>query len=269
MRKKLIIICSIMIILLIISIFISGNLKNNNKHIYFGTSQTNIIDSNSLNIVEDIESAIVTNITNETITNIINVVSPSSQTTANKKVIDNNSNNSQNVSTDKTYTKNETKSNPKNNSETEIKKETPTQNTNNQPTSNKTEEKPTNPTESARPDLAYSTYRVTNTSIVPEIIKILNDEISKESDLVNFGSKAVKGNKKDAYAKTTGFTYQFVSDIEKGKVSGNYVSFPQRVRNNVGAFGNYNVYAEDEFTYNAQGLNPKWSQTLVWIYITF
>lgn len=260
MRKKLIIISSIIVILLITSIFISGSLKNDNKHIYFETSQTNIVDSNSLNLMENIESDIVNNITNETITDTINVFSPSSKTTSNEKVIDNNNNNnnnsSQNVSTNKTNTKN--------NSEVETKKETP-----NQPTSNKTEEKPTNPTESARPELAYSTYRKTNNDIVPEIIKILNDEISKESDLVNFGSKAVKGNKKDAYAKTTCFTYQFVSDIEKGKVSGNYVSFPQRVRNNVGAFGNYNVYAEDEFTYNGQGLNPKWSQTLVWIYITF
>lgn len=265
MKKKLIIISSIMVILLIASIFISRNLKDDSKNIYFETSQTNIVNSNSLNIIEN---ELVNDITNDTITDTINVVSPSAQTTISKNVNDSNDtkNVSKNVSTNKTDTKEEVKTNTKDTLVTETK---PTQNTNNQPTNDKKEEKPTTPTQTPRPELAYSTYRVTNTAIVPEIIKILNDEISKDNELISLGTKAVKGNKKDAYAKTSGFTYLFVSDIEKGKVSGNYVSFPQRVRNNVGSFGNYNVYAEDEFTYNGQGLNPKWSQTLVWIYITF
>ena len=120
-----------------------------------------------------------------------------------------------------------------------------------------------------KPELAYKTYRIQNTEIIPEIIDILNSEIAKSKDLVDFGSKAVKGNKTDAYNKTTGFTYLFVNDINKGKVKGNYTKFEQRVRNNVGAFGKYYVYAEDEYTYNSQGLNPKWSQTLIWIYVTF
>lgn len=137
-------------------------------------------------------------------------------------------------------------------------------------TESKKEDTPTNTeTDNTRPELAYSTYRVTNTAIVPEIIKILNDEISKADDLVAYGCKAVAGNKTDAYAKTTGFTYLFVNDIHKGKVAGNYTTFEQRVRNNVGAFANYNVYAEDEYTYDGRGLNPQWCQTLVWIYLTF
>lgn len=123
--------------------------------------------------------------------------------------------------------------------------------------------------EETRPNLAYSTYREVNTSVVPEVINILNNEISKEQDLVDFGSKAVAGNKASAYSKTSAFTYMLVSDIQKGKVAGNYTKFEQRVRNNVGAYGTYNVYAEDEYTYDGRGLNPKWSQTLVWVYVTF
>jgi hypothetical protein len=60
-----------------------------------------------------------------------------------------------------------------------------------------------------------------------------------------------------------------VKDITKGKVTGNYQKFTERVRNTVGSFGTYYVYAEDEYTYDGQGLNPKWSQTLVWIYVRF
>lgn len=123
--------------------------------------------------------------------------------------------------------------------------------------------------DNSRPDLAYTTYRQTNTANVQEIINILNSEIAKDTDLVDFGSKAIKGNKADAYSKTTCFTYLFVDDINKGKVQGNYTSFPQRVKNNVGSFGTYYVYAEDEYAYDSRGLNPKWSQTLVWIYVEF
>ncbi|MCI8344577.1 MAG: hypothetical protein HFJ42_01105 [Clostridia bacterium] len=269
MKKKLLIIFPIIVlILLITSIFICISLKNDNNHITFETSQTNIIDSDSLNIIENIESEIVNDITNETVVEIANVDTPvsdpiTSQSTnsSNEKIT------TQSTTTIKTSTKEETKSN------TNVVTNTNTNKSNNNQTINTPstpkEEKPTTSTETAKPELAYSTYRVTNNDIVPEVIKILNDEISKDSELVAFGSKAIKGNKKDAYAKTSGFTYLWVKDIEKGKVSGNYTTFTQRVKNVVGGFGNYNVYAEDEFTYNGQGLNPKWSQTLVWIYLTF
>ncbi len=127
----------------------------------------------------------------------------------------------------------------------------------------------TTPKEESHPELAHTSYRKVNTSIVPEIISILNSEIAKQQDLVDFGSTALKGNKTDAYSKTTPFTYLYVNDITKGKVAGNYTTFTQRVKNNIGAFGKYYVYAEDEYVYDGKGLNPMWSQTLVWIYITF
>lgn len=133
---------------------------------------------------------------------------------------------------------------------------------NNQTTTTKTEKEDTS-------SLANTTYRKTNNDIVPEIMNILTDEISQHSELVSYGSKALKGNKSDAYKNTTGFTYLFVKDILKGKVSGNYTIFEQRVRNNVGARGKYYVYAEDEYAYDSSGKNPRWSQTLVWIYVTF
>lgn len=108
-----------------------------------------------------------------------------------------------------------------------------------------------------------------NTSILSEIIDIINSEIAKDEELVAYGSKAMRGNKTNAYKQTSCFTYLIVHDIMKGKVVGNYTTFTERVRNNVGAFGNYYVYAEDEYTYNSKGENPRWSQTLVWIYVTF
>ncbi len=117
--------------------------------------------------------------------------------------------------------------------------------------------------------LANTTYRKTNTEVLPEIKKILEDEIRKDKELVDFGTTVVTTNKSNAYNNTTGFTYMFVNQIEKGKVEGNYVKFEQRVKNNVGAFGKYYIYAEDEFVYNSEGKNPKWSQTLVWIYVRF
>lgn len=253
MKKKLLIIFSmIVIILLITSIFICMNLKNNNNHITFETSQTNTIDSDSLNVIENIESEIVNDITNETIVEIANVDTPMSKPTTSQST---NSSNEKITTQNTTIIKTSTKEAPNksNNAQTVNIPSTPK------------EEKPTVTTENAKPELAYSTYRVVNNDIVPEVIKILNDEISKDSELVAFGSKAVKGNATDAHAKTSGFTYLWI-DIETGKVS---KKFTERVRNVVGGFGNYNVYAEDEFTYNGQGLNPKWCQTLVWIYLTF
>jgi len=117
--------------------------------------------------------------------------------------------------------------------------------------------------------LANTTYRKVNTSILSEIIDIINSEIAKDEELVAYGSKAMRGNKANAYKQTSCFTYLIVHDIMKGKVVGNYTTFTERVRNNVGAFGNYYVYAEDEYTYNSKGEDPRWSQTLVWIYVTF
>lgn len=121
----------------------------------------------------------------------------------------------------------------------------------------------------SHPELAYKAYRVTNNDILPEIISLLTGEISKDQELVNFGCKVVSTSKENAYNNTDGFTYLFVKDITKGKVTGNYQKFTERVRNTVGSFGTYYVYAEDEYTYDGQGLNPKWSQTLVWIYVRF
>ena len=121
----------------------------------------------------------------------------------------------------------------------------------------------------SHPELAYKTYRATNNDILPEIISLLTGEISKDRELVNFGCKVVSTSKENAYNNTEGFTYLFVKDITKGKVTGNYQKFTERVRNTVGSFGTYYVYAEDEYTYDGQGLNPKWSQTLVWIYVRF
>lgn len=121
----------------------------------------------------------------------------------------------------------------------------------------------------SHPELAYKTYRVTNNYILPEIISLLTGEISKDQELVNFGCKVVSTSKENAYNNTEEFTYLFVKDITKGKVTGNYQKFTERVRNTVGSFGTYYVYAEDEYTYNGQGLNPQWSQTLVWIYVRF
>lgn len=277
MKKKLLIIFFILLVGLIFTIILDCvNLNVSDISLTLKTSQLNIIDSKSLDIIENIESEQVNDFINDTSVDIANIDSSSTKTTSNETNV-NNSNEkftTQNTTTVKTSTKDESKSNTKvtkNNTTTETnktKQETPNQTTNNQ-TKPKEEEIINTPTDNSRPELANSTYRVTNTAIVPEIIKILNDEISKSADLVSYGSKAVVGNKSSAYAKTTGFTYLFVSDISKGKIAGNYASFPQRVRNNVGAFGNYNVYAEDEYTYDGRGLNPKWCQTLVWIYITF
>ena len=112
-------------------------------------------------------------------------------------------------------------------------------------------------------------YTKVNTEVIPTIINILNDEISKNEKLKKYGSKAIKAKKEDIGGNTSGFTYMFVKDITKGKVPGNYTVFEQRIRNTVGAYGKYYVYAEDEYVYDSKGSNSYWSQTLVWIYITF
>lgn len=264
MKKKLLIVFSILLIGIIVTIiFDCSNFNVTNLSSTIQILQLNIIDNNYLNIVENICNEQVIELINENVTTIAKTDNISSETTNN--VAKDTSITTQKTTNAKTSTKEEKKSNTKVNNNTtnsqSTKQETPNQ------TVKPKEEKIT--TDNSKPELANSTYRVTNTAIVSEIIKILNNEISKYDDLVSYGSKVFIGNKTSAYAKTTGFTYLFVNDITKGKIASNYTSFPQRVRNTVGAFGNYNVYAEDEYTYDGRGLNPKWCQTLVWIYITF
>lgn len=272
MKKKILIILSIILILLIIAIiFVYVSVTNVTKIKPIETSQTNIIDNDFINVIE---SEQVNEVINETVVETAEVESPlntsnnqSTTTTSDEKVTTQNTTTKNETKSNTTTTTNTSSSNTNTNTNistsTKSTQETTSENTNNSNTQT------TTTTTTARPELAYSTYRETNTAIVPEIIRILNDEISKYDDLVDYGSKVLVGNKASAYEKTSGFTYLFVNDIEKGKVAGNYVTFEQRVRNSVGAFANYNVYAEDEYTYNGQGLNPRWCQTLVWIYLTF
>lgn len=117
--------------------------------------------------------------------------------------------------------------------------------------------------------LANTTYRKVNNEVVPKIINILNDEIAKHEELKKYETKAIKASKEQVYNNTKGFTYMFVKSLEKGKVSGNYTVFEERVRNTVGAFGKYQVYAEDEYKYDSTGSKSYWYQTLVWVYIKF
>lgn len=159
-------------------------------------------------------------------------------------------------------------------SKQENKKETKVENKEQQKqeikTETKQEEKKETPKQTVGNEkLANTRYTKVNTEVIPTIINILNDEISKNEKLKKYGSKAIKAKKEDIGGNTSGFTYMFVKDITKGKVPGNYTVFEQRVRNTVGAYGKYFVYAEDEYVYDAKGINSYWSQTLVWIYITF
>lgn len=227
------------------------------------------------NAVTEVANDIIENNTNEnTIEN--NIVTEVVSTTTPSKSNSNNTTASKNtssvttpqISADKENNTTNTKVTTENNS-TKSENVTDKNQTTSSTTPQDTIKKEDTTTNVEHPELAYSTYRVTNTSIVPEIISILKSEISKDNELVDFGTTAVSTNKTNAYNNTSGFTYLFVKDITKGKVAGNYQSFPERVRNTVGAFGTYYVYAEDEYTYDGRGLNPKWSQTLVWIYVRF
>ena len=159
-------------------------------------------------------------------------------------------------------------------SKQENKKETKVENKEQQKqeikTETKQEEKKETPKQTVGNEkLANTRYTKVNTEVIPTIINILNDEISKNEKLKKYGSKAIKAKKEDIGGNTSGFTYMFVKDITKGKVPGNYTVFEQRIRNTVGAYGKYYVYAEDEYVYDSKGINSYWSQTLVWIYITF
>lgn len=122
--------------------------------------------------------------------------------------------------------------------------------------------------------LANTSYRKVNSDIIKEVVSILNSEISKNNILSSANAdgihtKAISATKQNAYKNTSSFTYLFVKDITKGKVTGNYTKFESRVKNTVGALGTYYVYAEDEYTYDNKGKNAYWSQSLVWIYIIF
>ena len=159
-------------------------------------------------------------------------------------------------------------------SKQENKKETKVENKEQQKqeikTETKQEEKKETPKQTVENEkLANTRYTKVNTEVIPTIINILNDEISKNEKLQKYGSKAIKAKKEEIGGNTSGFTYLFVKDITKGKVPGNYIVFEQRIRNTVGAYGKYYVYAEDEYVYDSKGINSYWSQTLVWIYITF
>lgn len=255
----------------------SSNIENNSN---FSNTLENIVadvtnDTVSNNIIESTISDIVIHNTNtEVITTITTEGNTKTNTENNTttKIPSTTPPSSVTSSTKPTNTKEETKTDSKVDIEQPSKNETVTnteQNNTSTNTSQNATEKEDTETSVGNPELAYSTYRLTNTEIVPEIISILKSEIAKDKDLVEFGTTAISTNKTNAYNNTSGFTYLFVKDITKGKVTGNYKSFPERVRNTVGAFGTYYVYAEDEYTYDGRGLNPKWCQTLVWIYVRF
>lgn len=274
-KRKIFIIILLIIVVLIIGFIIDCSILDTSSKI--SLQSINELNVNTLSIDNDIvqnvtNELIAKNITEEKAENNSNINDNEeknvSTTVAKTTTIDNTKNtktntssksNAQNTEKPKTTTQNK-----------EVSKNTSNKNTATTPVKTDTSNKQTTKEEKIEhPELANKTYTKQNTSVVPEIINILNNEISKDKELVDFGTKAVAGTKANAYKNTTGFTYMFVSDIQKGKVKGNYITFPQRVKNNVGAFGTYYVYAEDEYTYNSSGLDPKWSQTLVWIWVSF
>ncbi len=281
-KKKIIIAIFIVSIILLIGFTIYYCIKNSTYEI-----SNRQLNETSLNKVQEtIGNAIEQNVTNEVIAE--NVEEKQEDNTTISNSLTTNDKETKNVST--TVAKETLADNAKNtnvsqsskpNAQTSGTSKTITQNkevsknvdtekiTTTQTTTDTSNKQTTKEEKVEHPELAYTTYRKVNTSVVPEIIKILQDEIAKYKELVDFGTKAVAGNKADAYKNTTEFTYMFVNDVQKGKVKGNYTSFPVRVRNNVGAFGTYYVYAEDEYAYDGNGTNPKWSQTLVWIWVSF
>lgn len=297
MKKKNLILFILLFILILGTITIISIFKNSKEPIYDETlesSNSNI--QNNSNFSNTLEN-IVTEVTSNTIENIIveNVIEENTvidntitevitSTTEEGNTKPNTENNTPTKtpsttppSTVTSTTKpNETKEETKIDTKVDIEETSKSETVINKEQNNTSTEKSEEPIEKedtttpvGNPELAYTTYRVTNTTIIPEIISILNSEIAKDKELVDFGTKAVSTTKTNAYNNTNYFTYLFVKDITKGKVAGNYKSFPERVRNTVGAFGTYYVYAEDEYTYDGRGLNPKWSQTLVWIYVNF
>ncbi len=261
--SKIWLIIFIIFLIVIISTSLVLIYKNIKKDIPTVSEDTNVIDKNSITSVEMQNTVEEENIIKDT-----NTVVETEKYIEEKKQDNGNAKEEKGSNTKQETKKQEQQGN--NNKTQEIK------NNNNQSTQKDVQENKTQTTENVKTEsnkknekLANTTYTKVNTQVVPEIIKILEDEIRKHPELVEYGTKAMAGNKSEAYKNTHGFTYLFVKDIEKGKISGNYVTFAQRVRNNVGAFGTYCVYAEDEYVYDSKGLKPRWSQTLVWIYIKF
>ena len=290
MKKRVLIIIVIGVVLAVVLIKLSNDsspMMNNEKINYENTIIKNdagsIPEQNYDIQIDTIEKEYNTDILQENlvlpknndvlVTNSNNTIETKAQETNetnknnNTETTKENSNNIQEPTTsqEKTEDKTEEKKNTTINNETEKidTKENIEENEKKDEENKKTKE------DFSTPELAYKTYRATNNDILPEIISLLTGEISKDQELVNFGCKVVSTSKENAYNNTDGFTYLFVKDITKGKVTGNYQKFTERVRNTVGSFGTYYVYAEDEYTYDGQGLNPKWSQTLVWIYVRF
>lgn len=278
-KKKIILFILFFIILIGAIIIICINFKGSTNDAVLEVSFVNTEDSSFSTILEnavtEVANDIIENNTNENtienniVTEVVSTTTPSKSNSNNTTALKNTSSvTTPQISADKENNTTNTKVTTENNS-TKSENVTDKNQTTSSTTPQDTTKKEDTTTNVEHPELAYSTYRVTNTSIVPEIISILKSEISKDNELVDFGTTAVSTNKTNAYNNTSGFTYLFVKDITKGKVAGNYQSFPERVRNTVGAFGTYYVYAEDEYTYDGRGLNPKWSQTLVWIYVRF
>lgn len=259
-------ICIVVIVILVLLILLVLGMKyykfkNSSTEVlgYNNTVNEEIQNNNTIQIDNTLDesNSVVDN-------NIVKTASSNNEDeTKNENTNDNTKNKEVNENPKQTSTKSEQ---PK--VETTVENKTPTKTNGN--TEDKKQDSGSNTNkQQGNPALSNTKYTETNTEVIPEIINILNDEIAKDEQLTKYGSKAVKGNKQDAYKNTTGFTYRFVKDIDKGKVKGNYAIFEQRVRNIVGAFGSYWVYAEDEYVYDAKGIAPHWSQTLVWIYITF
>ncbi len=290
MKKRVLIIIVISVVFAVVLIKLlddSSPMMNNEKINYENTIIKNdagsIPEQNYDIQIDTIEEEYNTDVLQENLVlpkNIDILVSNSNNTIETKAQETNETNKNNNTETTKENSNNiqePTTSQEKTEDKTEEKKNTTINNEtekidtkeNIEENEKKDEENKKTKEDFSHPELAYKTYRVTNNDILPEIISLLTEKISNDQELVNFGCKVVSTSKENAYNNTDGFTYLFVKDITKGKVTGNYQKFTERVRNTVGSFGTYYVYAEDEYTYDGQGLNPKWSQTLVWIYVRF
>lgn len=261
-------ICIVLIVILILLILLILSIK----YYKFKKSSIEDLDYNNVDeVLQDNNTIRIENTLNENNTVVDNnIVETVSNNNYEKTKIEDTKNSTENSDAKESKKQSNSKS-EETKVETKVENKTPvkTDKTNNNTEGKKQDTGSNTNKQQGNPKLANTKYTETNTEVIPEIINILNNEIAKDVELKNYGSKAVKGNKQDAYKNTSGFTYRFVKDINKGKVKGNYAIFEQRVRNTVGAYGNYWVYAEDEYVYDAKGIAPHWSQTLVWIYITF
>lgn len=282
-RVLIIIVISVVFAVVLIKLLDDSSPMMNNENTIIKNDAVSIPEQNYDIQIDTIEEEYNTDVLQENLVlpkNIDILVSNSNNTIETKVQETNETNKNNNTETTKENSNNiqePTTSQEKTEDKTEEKKNTTINNEtekidtkeNIEENEKKDEENKKTKEDFSHPELAYKTYRVTNNDILPEIISLLTEKISKDQELVNFGCKVVSTSKENAYNNTDGFTYLFVKDITKGKVTGNYQKFTERVRNTVGSFGTYYVYAEDEYTYDGQGLNPKWSQTLVWIYVRF